>query len=348
MEQNFQNGALIDTRPESEKVKDVQFKEIVASAAPVIWTEKISTSWRKFPIFNQDGSGSCVAQTMAKIMGVLYWIKNGVYVHFSATHIYQRRSNKPAGGMAGVECFNIAKEGATLEVLTPSQDMNDTQMDGIKIEKYKEDVGKIFKIGEPVYGPAKDIETVASIIQQTGKAVMVWYYFDNNEWTDVPVVLNQNLDLYAPGTARHSVTAVDFTLYQGKKCLIIEDSWGPNFGKGGQRIITEDWHKARNWFVGHAMNFNFEPAPTPNKPHHNFLVDMQFGETNSEVSALQDCLRYEGIFPSNIQSTGYFGAVTKKAVQDFQLKYSITVVGNPGYGRVGPLTRAKLNQLFNN
>ena len=127
MESQFKNGALIDTRSEEKKAKDIQFKEIVASANPVVWTEKISTSWRKFPIFNQDGSGSCVAQTMAKIMGVLYYIKNSVYVHFSATHIYQRRSNKPAGGMAGVECFEIAKRGATLEVLTPSQDMTDTQ-----------------------------------------------------------------------------------------------------------------------------------------------------------------------------------------------------------------------------
>ena len=239
MESQFKNGALIDTRSEEKKAKDIQFKEIVASANPVVWTEKISTSWRKFPIFNQDGSGSCVAQTMAKIMGVLYYIKNSVYVHFSATHIYQRRSNKPAGGMAGVECFEIAKRGATLEVLTPSQDMTDTQMDGIKVEQYKEDVGKIFKIGEPIYGPVKDIETVASIIQTTEKAVMVWYYFTYPEWTDVPTVLGP-VDLYAPGTVRHSVTAVDFTLYQGKKCLIIEDSWGPNLGKGGQRIITED------------------------------------------------------------------------------------------------------------
>lgn len=346
METIFLDGARIDTRSEGEKAKDIQFKEIVASVAPVVWVEKPGVSWRKFPIFNQDGSGSCVAQTMAKIMGILYYIKNSVYVHFSATHIYQRRSNKPQGGMSGVECFEIAKTGATLEVLVPSQDMNDTQMDGIKIEKYKEDVGKIFKIGEPVYGPIKDIETVASIIQQTGKAVMVWYYFDNNEWTDMPVVLNPALNLYAPGTARHSVTAVDFTLYQGKKCLIIEDSWGPNFGKGGQRIITEDWHKARNWFVGHAMNFQFD-VPTPVKPQHNFTVDMWFGQVSEEIKALQNCLKYEGLFPSNVDSTGFFGAVTQKAVQGFQIKYGITTVDGPGYGRVGPITRAKLNQLFN-
>ena len=339
MDTIFKNGALIDLRSKSEKDNDIQFEEIVAATAPVVWTEKISTSWRKFPIFNQDGSGSCVAQTMAKIMGILYWIKNGVYVHFSATHIYQRRSNKPGSGMSGVECFDIAKEGATLEVLTPSQDMSDTQMDGIKIEKYKEDVGAIFKIGEAVYGPIKDIDTVASIIQQTGKAVMVWYYFTPDEWTDVPTV-NGSANLYDPSVAKHSVTAVDFTLYQGKKCLIIEDSWGPNFGKGGQRIITEDFHKARNWFVGHAMNFKFD-AIVIVKPKHTFNVDLVFGETSNEIKVLQDCLKHEGLFPSNIDSTGFFGAVTKTAVVAFQDKYGIDPIG-----RVGPATRAKLNQIY--
>src|SRR3990167_25647 len=94
-EKNFQSGALIDERSEAEKAKDFKFEEIVTSIAPVVWTEKPSLSWRKFPIFNQNGSGSCVAQTMAKILGVMYYLKNQTYVHFSATHIYQRRSNKP-------------------------------------------------------------------------------------------------------------------------------------------------------------------------------------------------------------------------------------------------------------
>lgn len=338
-EKIFQNGALPDQRSEAEQAKDFKFEEIVASVAPVNWTEKISTSWRKFPIFNQDGSGSCVAQTMAKIMGVMYWLKNGVYVHFSATHIYQRRSNKPAGGMAGVDAFEIAKKGATLEVLTPSQDMSDVQMDGIKIEQYKEDVGQIFKLGNYILGPIKDIETVASIIQQTGKAVMVWYYFTYAEWTDVPEVKESNLDLGGNRTVRHSVTAVDFTLYKGKKCLIIEDSWGPNFGKGGQRIITEDFHKVRNWFVGHPMNFKFEEPVVPPVLIYKFTKTMKQGDQNNEVKELQLFLQKLGMFPANSATTGYFGAVTKKAVVAFQLSRNLV-----GDGVVGPLTLAELNK----
>ena len=109
-EEQFLSGAIIDIRPEEEKEKDYHFGEIVAAANPVNWVEKPQSAWRKFPIFNQDGSGSCVAQTLAKLLGILYWLKNQLYVHFSATHIYQRRSNKPYGGMAGVDAFNIARK----------------------------------------------------------------------------------------------------------------------------------------------------------------------------------------------------------------------------------------------
>jgi len=44
--------------------------------------------------------------------------------------------------------------------------------------------------------------------------------------------------------------------------------------------------------------------------------------------------------------TEYFGPLTEKAVQKFQEKYGIAGPGDPGYGYVGPMTRAKLNEIF--
>src|SRR5690606_38497789 len=104
-----------------------------------------------------------------------------------------------------------------------------------------------------------------SIIQETGKAVMVWFYFEYNEWTARPKVLNPGLDLYGANTARHSVAAVDFTLTEdGKKALVIDDSWGPGAGNGaGQRIVDEDFFMARNWYRGHFQNLKFEDQSTP-------------------------------------------------------------------------------------
>jgi len=356
-------GALLDVRSEGERSKDYHFAELVASVNPVEWTEKPESQWRKFPIFNQNGSGSCVAQTMAKLLGVLLFLKEGKYVHFSATHIYQRRSNKPSAGMAGVDAFNIARNGSTLEDLAPSQSLTDAKMDSYTVEAYKQKVGEIFKISNFVVLPTGNIDTIASVIQTTKKAVMVWFFFDINEWTSTPVIKNASLTVTSSSAARHSVTAVDFTLVNGKKALIIEDSWGPGHGLGGRRVITEDFFKSRNFFAAYATSFEFAPEQPPvqkytftkelrfiewdtvtNKPKDRLLHEAQ----RLDVVALQNILKTEGVFPTDRDSTGYYGAVTAKAVLAFQRKYAIAPEAELQLlqGKlVGQKTIAKLNEL---
>lgn len=318
----LQNGALIDQRDSVERQKDYKFEEMVASANPVNWQAKPREQWRKFPIFNQNGSGSCVAQTGAKLLGINYSLKNnGDYVHFSATDIYQRRSNKPQGGMFAVDAFSILTKGVTLEELARSQSMTDAQMDGMQIAPYKRRVGDVFKIGNYVALPTADIDTIASTIETTGKGVMVWFYFTYDEWTNEPFIKDPNLSLIGSNTVRHSVTAVDYTIWNGKKALVIEDSWGRQFGWDGQRVITEDFFKARNYYAGYALDFDF--TEKPDEPvKYQFTKPLEFStkvEYLDEVKPLQDFLKQQGTFPQNISSTGYYGAVTAKAVLQWQL-----------------------------
>ena len=346
----FQSGAVIDNRPEVEQKKDYKVKEVIASFNPVIWKEKPQSEWRKFPIFNQNGSGSCVAQTEAKEMGIMRFLKDGQYVHFSATDIYQRRSNKPNGGMGAVDARGIAGKGVTLEVLTPSQNLTDKQMDEIPVDFYKREVGAVFAVPNYLELPSKDIEAIASIIQTTGKGVMVWFYFQHDEWTEHPIVKNPNLDLSATTTSRHSVTAVDFVLVGGKKCLIIEDSWGTQFGVAGQRVIDEDFFKARNWYAGYLVNFRFDTRETQlPKPKYIFTKVLEFGQTNSDIKMLQDILKYEGLFPLNATSTGYYGSISAKAVLAWQKKHAVASVEELDLlaGRkVGVKTISKLNEIY--
>lgn len=337
-------GVLLDTRPPAERARDFRFEELVASATPVKWTEKAEKDWRTFPEQDQNGSGSCVAQTMKKIMGVYIFLKTGVFVALSATHVFQRRVNRPASGMGYPDAFKIAQKGVTLEQFAPSELLTDAKMDNTVVNSFEGKVGEIFKIGNYMTVPDGDMETVASIIQETGKAVMTWFYFTSKEWSkmvptiDAPLALQDGL--------HHSVAAVDFTLYKGKKALIIEDS--AHFGKLVRRVITEDFFKARNFFTGHFMNFAFEDGVAVNapKPKYTFTHDLEMSvayKVEADVKALQDILKYEGLFPANAESTGYFGAITKLAVEAYQTKYGIAVAG-----RVGPATRAHLNNKYSN
>ena len=75
-----------------------------------------------------------------------------------------------------------------------------------------------------------------------------------------------------------------------------------------------------------------------------FVKDLTLGNRNEDVRRLQQLLATDPeIYPEGIVS-GNFGGLTQRAIRRFQEKYGI----KPVNGRVGPLTRAKLDEVFNN
>lgn len=83
-----------------------------------------------------------------------------------------------------------------------------------------------------------------------------------------------------------------------------------------------------------------------------FSRNLKQGMSGNDVKCLQAVLNQSAdtrIAASGVGSSGnettYFGALTKIAVQKFQVKYGIAAAGNSGYGLVGPKTLAKLQSL---
>jgi len=79
-----------------------------------------------------------------------------------------------------------------------------------------------------------------------------------------------------------------------------------------------------------------------NKPKYNLEEkNLSFRDEGANVRNLQEMLAwYSDIYPKRIIS-GYFGPLTQAAVKLFQKKYEISQTGT-----VGPLTRAKLKEIF--
>lgn len=80
---------------------------------------------------------------------------------------------------------------------------------------------------------------------------------------------------------------------------------------------------------------------TPAFAYTTIQTQLDLGETNSDVTSLQTFFKDNStIYPEGL-ITGYFGGLTKSAVTRFQAEYNLDQVG-----RVGPMTRDKINSLI--
>ncbi len=323
-------GLVLDPRSEEAKEKDYQHSEVAPTAVVLKWLRDISQA----PIFSQrdqNGSGSCVSQAIAKALEVIRKII------ISAHPIYARRKNLPNPGMWLQDGGDIVKNpGTTTEALDPSQKMSEAQMN------------QPVNVATPINGylyifaDVKNIDEIATAIELHGHCIIT-VGCDGAEWSEKPVYNgSNNLNFF------HAICATYyFTDENGKKCLRIDESWGVN--NPGHRILTEDFLKAR----GTGAMYLVPPAPTPvpNKPKFHFSNILFFGQENSSIKMLQDILKYEALFPINIPSSGKYLEITRKAVKAFQFKYAVAPIDelNTVDGRrVGAKTLAKLNALYDN
>jgi hypothetical protein len=346
--QNF-TGCLDDTRPEEEKLKDWTHKEIVAKTASVVWTDRMATI-KKYPQRNQDGSYTCVMQTCAKMLGINNANESGAYVDLSAFDGYDRRSNKPQGGMIGNDAFQIVKDyGLTLDQFIPSQKLGEPA--SVDRKPFMEDVGKVFRIANYAILPI-DIDEIASVLA-LGTPVMLWFEYFYDEWGNVPTLKHN--ETTAP--SRHSITGVNFTLYQGKKAIYAEDSTPVSGQDNGQRILTEDFIKARCIYAAYSFDLKNGATIPEAQPDDPVLAkpkyiggQLKFGDKSDKVKNLQNVLKYDGEFLMEQSSTGLYGAITAKAVLAYQLKYSVSSLEelNSLAGRVvGPATAKDLESRYN-
>lgn len=379
MENKSYIGIVDDPRSRFEQEKDWQKVELVGAGLPasIKWIAKArpaagsqvfdlnDVTWRKFPNRDQDGSSTCVMQTAAKLGGIDNYNEEGEFVVLSAAFGYSYRINKSWGtgeGMTALDTPTILKErGLCLEVQAPSQRLSEAQINEYKPKVSHVEVARIFRIKNDVILDWNNIDQIAAAIS-TGKGVMLWFKADKREWTDVPFLsASPVFDL------SHSVAAVDYILWNGEKAIVIEDSWGDTFGLDGQRIITESFLRSRCFlakeFVDLKNDFRDEDGFTSpeftdeKKPLYTFNKNLSFSpvyNVDEDVKALQRILRYEGFFPTHLDGkplevTGYYGAVTARAVRQWQEKHKVASpieIADLAGRQVGPKSRKLLNDLY--
>lgn len=324
-------GLIPDPRNATAKAKDFQHNEVTYAVVPVSWIEKPVGDWIKGIVRDQDGSSSCVGQGSAKGLEMKL---DKVY---SAHPIYRRRPNFSGLGMYLQAAGDIVKnQGTTTEDKDPSQKMSEVQMNTPVV------VDTPVKSTNYVFVDKSDIESIAQVIRDHKHCVLT---FESNydEWTDVPHYIG-NATKWG-----HCVCSVDYTLYNGEKALIIDESWGVGVTQfNAQRVITKSFLQARG--TG-AMYFLIDTGNTPQKPNFVFTRDLEYGmKVDKEVVALQDALAYFGFLITDpAYHIGNYLQMTANAVLKWQIANNVAPIGelNALQGkRFGPKSRAKMNALL--
>jgi len=314
-----------DTQTPEQKGKNYSFDEVCLAPVPVVWLEKTRDQYRSFPIRDQDGSGTCVCQTYATELGIIFNEKYGQFIDFSSSFPYQQRKYPETAGCTSEDIYTIfPKLGNCFEKEMPSQKMNDNQVMSVPKERWFADIAKVWnikRIALPI-----DFEVVAGTVQATGKGVMVWFKFHPTEWTNIPFVSDK-----AP-TSGHSVTVVDYVLKDGKKYLVIQDSWGLAYADRGLRLISEEYFYERCYQASYLMSFKIQDNETV----------FERPKFDGTIISAQKCFKWEGLFPSNVAEVESWGNITRTACIAFQKRYNIT----PALGNFGPLTKAKLKEIY--
>ena len=323
--------------------RDYITEEILGAPPTAKWEEK--TEFRRFPIGDQNKSGSCVAWTIAKLFGVESFLESGYFRFNSARDIYSQRPNQGPGMYIRDGMKIGVNKGVTLEALMPSLRQSETQMSQRTDARIDcEQIALIYKM-KNFLSVSSQFDSQAGVIEFTKKALAIGVKGSNQGWTVSdgfvrPPKLGEHV-------WHHALAAVDFGLINGKKYIVVDNSWGEDFGNRGQAYLGENYQAfmfpLARYFQNLPDDWRDQEPHTIEKPKHQFNRNLGYGLTDDwEVKILQRCFKWLGVFPRRIQATGNFYGITKEAAQTFQTTEGIS----PVYGFVGPKTRAALNKIF--
>lgn len=351
------NGAL----PRREDARDYKYgsPEIGFATAPFDWNKGYDVEQDisgvlghgfQFPTKNQGTAGSCGGEGISTFGHAItsYFLKETSEKSAKAPYA---QVCAPGGGSNDRDLANIyIKQGIYKESLVPSYPSpgvapTEAFMDRVsditpaaRIDAAKEAAMLAYSF------PSINIDSVAQAIRDC-KGIMLGLYGTNNgTWLSAEPKQPTAAELASHSdTWAHYIYAGKAFMEGGVKKIWCKQSWGPGVGLNGWQKLDQAYFNSGALWSAMVLVVSDRPIAPPT---HVFSTDIKLGMQNSDVSALQTLLAYDGEF--NIAPTGYYGAITAQAVLKFQIKYniaSIATLEELGGDVVGPATRAKLNQL---
>ena len=322
-------GIAEDPRNKLQKSLDWKHEDIFPTGLPYVWKEFKESDIPQYTIRNQNGSGSCVAFSVCKALGINNLKEKGKYVDLRPEFIYTKRTND-GSGMYPQQAFSLAcKHGAPEDPTLKGDNLNDAQMNAYAATAEETEQALKYRGKNYVMINKDDVDEIAKVIEQ-GHTPCFLVRCDISEWTPEPVV---NLTKSYPFNINHEIPAIYAGMKGGVKTIVINDSWGSSYGRNGLRYLSEDFIKTRVVEVGYIVDLPDELIPPPFKFNKNLYLGMR----NVDVLQLQKRLVKEGF--AGFVPTGYFGYLSSVAIMKYQKSKGIS----PQFPICGPQTRNALN-----
>ena len=339
--------------PDAHDDRDYQLEDVIGMALPPFdWKqgydveEELQTKLHNLafhiPVKDQGQSGSCGGQAWGYYGEVLEALQTGSFEERSAKFLYAQ-TFVPGGGSSGkANCIVAHKQGWGKEALTrsydhvnpPTEAFMDRPQDITDAARSDAKAAKALVYAAPNY---IDIDSIASATKLIHGTIIGIAGCNNGTWlsqTPAPPTRDKSWWyhwLYVGGALR----------INGKKYLLVLNSWGKDVGTNGWQHISEDYVNTPG-AITNVWTIVYDNTVLPQTFTHNFTVPLHKGQTNVEVTALQTALKILGYF--TVPVTGYYGALTAKAVLAFQVAQGISPTSDIN---VGPQTNAALNGFFN-
>lgn len=306
------NGVTEDVRSDKEKIKDWDSREITLGA-----TEGKKITQLPIRLYDQMGTSACTAHAYLSMLEY----NRVLNVPVSRFALYRKRSIYPAGGSNITDL--ILKSDPAFSSLGGLTKYDDIIHPSNLTEAWANTVPYLLgsKIADGFdYYTIKDFEDLERIVN-SGLAVTFGFYSTNAEWRAEYVEEKTVITNPFSAQVRHQATLIPRGAFweNGKLWFSVHDSAG--FGGRFLRYATLSFVKNRK-INQPVFAIPKEAIQIPQPPLIDVkpLVAVNLEDRGQAVENLQAYLAKRGFLDTK-NITGYYGALTSKAVLWFQLYY---------------------------
>ncbi len=361
------------------------YRDIPMSAvlgAPSGLPQKFQANNAQLPIWNQRKIGACVGHASGKKKQNQELDETNSIVAINPRFIYALA--KSMDGLIGEGTYYrlgmkvLQKFGAPPEIPGYENDTNLSHAKYIDLKKIPQeayDLAKKYAIASYAmvgsYLQISEEQLMQAI--STGNGALLGVSVGKEWWTNKQGVPSWNeadlLPLRPPAAivSGHAIFPDGYEVVGDSRLKVFFiNSWSDQWARVGRGWFWYDEYKpflVEAWSAVDLPNNyldTIKQLPDAKTFKHDFNTDLETGHRGDEVKVLQTALMIDGEFPRDLYAEllktnelGYYkpNGVTQTAVREFQYKYKVAslpeLIALNGR-RVGPKTRAKLNQLYGN